>query len=152
ESRFADTGHRGRHRAGCRGWIGCLPASTRSARVTSSPPLVEMRNIRVSFGGVHAVDGVTVDLRAGEVIGLVGGNGAGKSTLMKVLSGAYHADSGEILISGRPVSITNPRDAKALGIETIYQNLALADNIDAPGNMFLGRELLTRDGSLDDAA
>jgi D-xylose transport system ATP-binding protein len=119
---------------------------------STTPPLVEMRNIRVSFGGVHAVDGVTVDLRAGEVVGLVGGNGAGKSTLMKVLSGAYHADSGEILIEGRPVSITNPREAKALGIETIYQNLALADNIDAPGNMFLGRELQTRDGSLDDAA
>jgi D-xylose transport system ATP-binding protein len=115
-------------------------------------PLVEMRNIRVSFGGVHAVDNVTVTLRAGEVVGLVGGNGAGKSTLMRALSGAHTPDAGEILIEGRPVVITNPRDAKALGIETIYQNLALADNIDAPGNMFLGRELLTRDGSLDDAA
>jgi D-xylose transport system ATP-binding protein len=117
-----------------------------------TPPLVELRSIRVSFGGVHAVDGVTVDLHAGEVVGLVGGNGAGKSTLMKVLSGAYQADAGEILIAGRPVTIANPRDAKSLGIETIYQTLALADNIDAPGNMFLGRELVTRDGSLDDAA
>jgi D-xylose transport system ATP-binding protein len=116
------------------------------------PPLVELRRIRVSFGGVHAVDGVTVDLRPGEVVGLVGGNGAGKSTLMKVLSGAYQADAGEILIDGQPVTIANPRDAKSLGIETIYQTLALADNIDAPGNMFLGRELVTRDGSLDDAA
>jgi D-xylose transport system ATP-binding protein len=116
------------------------------------PSLVELRSIRVSFGGVHAVDGVSVDLRRGEVVGLVGGNGAGKSTLMKVLSGAYQADSGEILIDGQPVAIANPRDAKALGIETIYQTLALADNIDAPANMFLGRELLTRDGSLDDAA
>jgi D-xylose transport system ATP-binding protein len=116
------------------------------------PPLVELRSIRVSFGGVHAVDGVSVDLRRGEVVGLVGGNGAGKSTLMKVLSGAYQADSGEILIDGQSVAIANPRDAKALGIETIYQTLALADNIDAPANMFLGRELLTRDGSLDDAA
>src|SRR5690349_13679165 len=115
-------------------------------------PLVEMRDIRVSFGGVVAVDDVTVDLRPGEVIGLVGGNGAGKSTLMRVLSGAHAADSGEILIDGKPAAITNPRDAKALGIETIYQQLALADNIDAPGNMFLGRELLTRDGSLDDSA
>jgi D-xylose transport system ATP-binding protein len=69
---------------------------------------------------------------------------------MRVLSGAHPADSGEILIEGRPVAITNPRDAKGLGIETIYQTLALADNIDAPANMFLGRELLTRDGSLDD--
>src|SRR5262245_37052343 len=101
------------------------------------PPLVEMRHIRVAFGGVHAVDDVSVDLRAGEVIGLVGGNGAGKSTLMRVLSGAHPADSGDILINGQPVVIANPRDAKAHGIETIYQTLALADNIDAPGNMFL---------------
>jgi len=116
------------------------------------PPLVEMRAIRVSFGGVVAVDDVSVDLHAGEVVGLVGGNGAGKSTLMKVLSGAQPADAGEIFMNGQPVVIANPRNAKALGVETIYQTLALADNIDAPGNMFLGRELVTRDGSLDDAA
>src|SRR5437588_7575045 len=115
-------------------------------------PLVEMRDIRVSFGGVVAVDDVTVDLRPGEVVGLVGGNGAGKSTLMRVLSGAHPADAGQILVNGQPVVIANPRDAKALGVETIYQTLALADNIDAPGNMFLGRELTTHDGSLDDAA
>jgi D-xylose transport system ATP-binding protein len=118
----------------------------------SGDPIVEMRNIKVAFGGVHAVNDVTIDLRAGEVIGLVGGNGAGKSTLMKVLSGARPADSGQILIDGKPVSISNPRDAKAHGIETIYQTLALADNIDAAGNVFLGRELRTRFGSLDDAA
>jgi D-xylose transport system ATP-binding protein len=118
---------------------------------TEQPPLVELRGIQVSFGGVRAVDDVTVDLQAGEVVGLVGGNGAGKSTLMRALSGAHPPDAGEILIQGRAVSITNPRDAKLLGIETIYQTLALADNIDAPGNMFLGRELATRDGSLDDA-
>ncbi len=117
-----------------------------------SPPLVEMRNISVAFGGVHAVWDVTVDLRPGEVVGLVGGNGAGKSTLMRALSGAHPPDGGQILVDGRPVSITNPRDAKALGIETIYQTLALADNIDAAGNLFLGRELTTRAGSLDDAA
>ena len=74
-----------------------------------------MRDIRVSFGGVHAVDGVNVDLHAGEVVGLVGGNGAGKSTLMRVLSGAQPADSGQILIDGKEVTINNPRDAKALG-------------------------------------
>jgi D-xylose transport system ATP-binding protein len=123
-----------------------------TAETHQQAPLVEMRRISVSFGGVHAVDNVSVDLHAGEVVGLVGGNGAGKSTLMRALSGAHPADSGEILVGGHAAVITNPRDAKALGIETIYQTLALADNIDAPGNMFLGRELVTRDGSLDDAA
>jgi D-xylose transport system ATP-binding protein len=118
----------------------------------SGTPLVDMRHINVAFGGVHAVENVSVDLYAGEVMGLVGGNGAGKSTLMRVLSGAHPADSGEILVDGKKATIQNPRDAKVYGIETIYQTLALADNIDAAGNMFLGRELLTRTGSLDDAA
>lgn len=115
-------------------------------------PLVEMRDIYVSFGGVHAVNGVSVDLHAGEVIGLVGGNGAGKSTLIRVLSGAHRADSGDIFVDGTQVQIENPRDAKKFGIETIYQTLALAENIDAAGNMFLGRELRSRFGSLDDSA
>ncbi|HEX5695683.1 MAG TPA: ATP-binding cassette domain-containing protein [Acidimicrobiia bacterium] len=116
------------------------------------PPLVEMRDMNVSFGGVHAVKDVSIDLAAGEVVALVGGNGAGKSTLVKTLSGAQKADSGQILIDGVPVSIHTPRDAKALGVETIYQTLALAENIDSPGNMFLGRELTTRWGNLDDSA
>ena len=115
-------------------------------------PLVEMRNINVAFGGVHAVSDVTIDLHAGEVMGVVGGNGAGKSTLMRVLSGAHPADSGEIRIDGQTRSITNPRDAKKSNIETIYQTLALADNIDAPANVFLGREMTTRWGTLDDGA
>jgi D-xylose transport system ATP-binding protein len=115
-------------------------------------PLVEMRDIRVSFGGVRAVDDVTIDLFAGEVVGLVGGNGAGKSTLMRVLSGAHPGDSGEIRINGELRTISNPRDAKAHNIETIYQTLALADNVDAPANVFLGRELTTRVGTLDDGA
>jgi D-xylose transport system ATP-binding protein len=114
--------------------------------------LVELRNISVSFGGVHAVEDVSIDLRPGEVLALVGGNGAGKSTLIKVLSGAHRADSGEIRVDGEEVTIATPRDAKALGIETTYQTLALADNIDAPGNIFLGRELTTRFGNLDDSA
>ena len=118
----------------------------------AAPPLVEMRGINVAFGGVHAVRDVTIDLKAGEVIGLVGGNGAGKSTLMRVLSGARPADSGEIYVEGKPVTIANPRDAKAYNIETIYQTLALADNIDAPANLFLGRELTTRFGNLDDSS
>ena len=123
--------------------------------VTAQPPaapLVEMRDINVAFGGVHAVRSVTIDLKAGEVIGLVGGNGAGKSTLRRVLSGAHPADSGEILIDGSTVSITNPREAKAYNVETIYQTLALADNIDAAANLFLGRELTDRTGTLDDSA
>jgi D-xylose transport system ATP-binding protein len=114
--------------------------------------LVEMLDIHVAFGGVHAVDGVTVDLRRGEVVGLVGHNGAGKTTLMRALSGAHTADSGEILIEGERVSISNPRDAQHLGIETIYQTLALADNIDAAANLFLGREISSFVGGLDDSA
>jgi len=115
-------------------------------------PLVETRDIRVAFGGVHAVDGVSVDLCPGEVVALVGGNGAGKTTLIKTLSGAHRADSGEIYIGGDRAQIDTPRDAKHYAIETIYQTLALAENIDAPANMFLGRELTTRFGTLDDNA
>jgi D-xylose transport system ATP-binding protein len=115
-------------------------------------PLIEMTNINVSFGGVHAVRDAAIDVHPGEVIGLVGGNGAGKSTLMRVLSGAHPADSGTIRFNGQPVTIGNPRDAQNLGIETIYQTLALADNLDAPANVFLGRELRTRFGTLDDSA
>jgi D-xylose transport system ATP-binding protein len=122
------------------------------AEAPSRRPLVEMRNIHVAFGGVHAVENVSVDLYPGEVVGLVGGNGAGKSTLVRALSGAHPPDSGEILIDGVTVTIGNPRDAKELGIETIYQTLALAENIDATANMFLGRELTTRWGGLDDSA
>jgi D-xylose transport system ATP-binding protein len=115
-------------------------------------PLVEMRDMSVSFGGVHAVKDVSIDLYPGEILGLVGGKGAGKSTLVKTLSGAQKADSGEIYIDGEQVSIHSPRDAKNLGIETIYQTLALAENQDAPSNMFLGRELMTRWGTLDDSS
>ena len=120
--------------------------------VAERAPIVEMRDINVAFGGVHAVREVSIDLYPGEVVGLVGGNGAGKSTLMRVLSGAHPADSGEVRVDGKPVLIKNPRDAKAQNIETIYQTLALADNIDAPGNLFLGREMTTRLGSLDDSS
>src|SRR3989442_14468563 len=124
---------------------------TTPAAAPQRVPLVEMRNIQVHFGGVRAVGGVTMDLYAGEVVGLVGGNGAGKTTLMRTLSGARPPDAGQIFVNGQPVTIGNPRDAKALGIETIYQTLALADNIDAPANVFLGRELQATT-TLDDAA
>ena len=126
--------------------------TAQTATAAPRPPLVELRHIRVSFGGVHAVDNVSVDLHPGEVVGLVGGNGAGKSTLIRVLSGAHAADEGEIYINGEKASITNPRDARNYGIETIYQTLALADNVDAAANMFLGREITTGLGSLNDAA
>ena len=118
----------------------------------SSTPLVEMKNISIAFGGIHAVENVSVDLFPGEVVALVGHNGAGKSTLIKILSGAYKRDAGTILINGEEAQINNPRDAKKYGIETIYQTLALADNIDAAANLFLGRELRTGWGTLDDVA
>jgi len=127
------------------------PAPT-TPPVSKAGYLVEMRDVSVSFGGVHAVNGVSINLRPGEVLGLVGGNGAGKSTLMKVLSGAQPPDSGQILIGGEPAAIHNPRDARTYGIECIYQTLALADNLHAPANVFLGRELVRRSGVLDDSA
>ncbi len=115
-------------------------------------PLVQMKDICISFGGVHAVDHVSVDLHPGEVVGLLGHNGAGKSTLIKILSGAYRADSGEILIDGKRATINSPRDARNYNIETIYQTLALADNLDAASNLFLGREIVSPLGFVDDDA
>jgi D-xylose transport system ATP-binding protein len=120
--------------------------------MASQAPLVEMKNISISFGGIHAVDDASIDLNAGEVVALLGHNGAGKSTLIKILSGAYKRDEGQIFVNGEEASIHNPRDAKKYGIETIYQTLALADNVDAAANLFLGRELRTRWGTLDDVA
>jgi D-xylose transport system ATP-binding protein len=120
--------------------------------MNQSPPLVEMRDMHLSFGGIKAVDGVTVDLYAGEVVGLLGHNGAGKSTLIKMLSGAYQGNGGEIFINGKKAVINNPRDARTYNIETIYQTLALADNLNATSNLFLGRELVTPLGLVDDAA
>jgi len=114
-------------------------------------PLVELKNISIAFGGVRAVDNVSIDLMPGEVVGLLGHNGAGKSTLIKILSGAYQKDSGEIWIDGKEAEITSPRDARDYNIETIYQTLALADNLDAASNLFLGRELTTALGFVDEA-
>ncbi|MDE0781647.1 MAG: ATP-binding cassette domain-containing protein [Planktomarina sp.] len=114
-------------------------------------PLVELKDISISFGGIKAVDRVSVDLYPGEVVGLLGHNGAGKSTLIKCLSGAYKAESGEVFINGNNVVINNPRDARDQNIETIYQTLALADNLDAASNLFLGRELISKAGFLDES-
>jgi D-xylose transport system ATP-binding protein len=115
-------------------------------------PLVELKDISIAFGGIKAVDHVSIDLYPGEVVGLLGHNGAGKSTLIKCLSGAYQADSGEIFINGEKAQIENPRDARHYNIETIYQTLALADNLDAASNLFLGREIVGAGGFLDDSA
>ena len=108
-----------------------------------SSPLVEMRNIYKAFGGIRAVDGVSIAAKKGEVLGIVGHNGAGKSTLIKILSGAYSMDDGEILIGGSQAVINNPRDAQSYGIETLYQDLALAPNLNGAANLFLGREKTT---------
>jgi D-xylose transport system ATP-binding protein len=121
-----------------------------SGQPGGSAPLVELRRISKAFGGVHAIEDVDVDLFPGEVVALLGHNGAGKSTLIKVLSGVHPPDRGEIRVRGNPVRIESTRDAKALGIETIYQNLALAENLDAVANLFLGRERYTRFGFLDE--
>lgn len=118
--------------------------------VDPSRCLVELRNIKKAFGGVHAVDDVSLNLYPGEVVAVLGHNGAGKSTLMKMLAGAYPIDSGDVVISGEKVQVRTPADAQDLGIETIYQTLALADNLDSVANLFLGRELLTAWRTLDD--
>jgi simple sugar transport system ATP-binding protein len=102
--------------------------------------LIEMKDIRKSFGAVQALKGVDLILNHNEVLGLIGDNAAGKSTLMKVLSGAYVADEGSILFDGQSVHITKPDDSRHLGIEMVYQDFALAGNIDVAGNIFLGRE------------
>jgi simple sugar transport system ATP-binding protein len=103
-------------------------------------PAIEMRGISKYFGAVTALEGVDLRLEQGEVLGVVGDNGAGKSTLMKVLSGLYTADKGDILIDGRPVTFHSPKDARSAGIEMVYQDLALAGNLSVYENIYLGRE------------
>jgi D-xylose transport system ATP-binding protein len=110
-------------------------------KITGAKPLVEMRDIRKRYGGVHALQGADLTIYPGEIHGLLGDNAAGKSTLIKILSGAVIRDTGDILFDGKRVNISNPRDAKALGVETVYQDLALADNLDIASNLFLGREI-----------
>jgi D-xylose transport system ATP-binding protein len=106
-----------------------------------SPPTLELRGIKKSFGSVEALRGVDFEVRQGEVMALVGDNGAGKSTLIKCVAGIYSIDEGEILYDGNPVTIHGPKDAAKLGIEVVYQDLALCDNLDVVQNMYLGREL-----------
>lgn len=107
----------------------------------SDAPLLSLRGINKSFGAVHVLRDVDLDVRAGRVTALVGDNGAGKSTLIKGIAGIYGFDSGEVKFEGKPVSISGPKEANDLGIEVVYQDLALCDNLDVVHNMFLGREV-----------
>lgn len=118
--------------------------------VTGSPHLLEVQHLGKSFGNVRALDDVSLTVPAGQVTALAGDNGAGKSVLIKCISGIHPPDQGQILWEGRPVDLRAPRDAAALGIETVYQDLALCDNLDVVQNMFLGRELRQGIGLLDD--
>ena len=109
-------------------------------RPVSDTPLLELRGVSKSFGSVQALTDVDFEVRNGEVMALVGDNGAGKSTLIKCVAGIHPMDEGEIIYDGEPVSIHGPRDAAKLGIEVVYQDLALCDNLDVVQNMYLGRE------------
>ena len=117
----------------------------------SDNPLLETRGLTKRFGAVQALNGVNFHAHAGQVMALVGDNGAGKSTLIKCIAGIYTIDSGEILWEGEQVSISGPKDSARLGIEVVYQDLALADNLDVVENMYLGREMLSSFRRLDEA-
>ena len=117
--------------------------------MTASPTL-ELRGVDKSFGPVHVLSSVDFTARAGEVTALVGDNGAGKTTLVKCIGGIYRVDAGELIFEGTPRSVHGPRDAALLGVEIVYQDLALSDNLDIVENMFLGREMLTRFHTLDE--
>jgi D-xylose transport system ATP-binding protein len=107
---------------------------------TGEKPILELHGISKRFGAVQALNQVDFEVYLGEVIGLVGDNGAGKSTLVKVISGTYQSDEGQYIFDGREVSVNSPRDAADLGIQTVYQDLALCDNLDVVANLYLGRE------------
>jgi D-xylose transport system ATP-binding protein len=115
-----------------------------------SQPLLELRGIDKSFGPVQVLHGVDLKIYPGQVTALVGDNGAGKSTLVKAIAGIYRADAGEFFFEGNPVTIHGPKDSAALGIEIVYQDLALCDNLDIVQNMFLGRETITGGVLLDE--
>jgi D-xylose transport system ATP-binding protein len=110
--------------------------------MSSNGSLLALKGVSKRFGAVQALSDVDFDVKAGEVVGLVGDNGAGKSTLVKTISGIYSPDAGEFTFDGEPVTVSGPQDATALGIATVYQDLALCDNLDVVANLFLGRELI----------
>src|ERR671936_1280195 len=114
-------------------------------------PLLELRGVYKSFGSVQALTDVDFEVRQGEVMALVGDNGAGKSTLIKCIAGIHPMDEGEMIFDGEPVTIHGPKDAGRLGIEVVYQDLALCDNLDVVQNMYLGRETLSTFWRLDEA-
>ncbi|TCJ00220.1 ATP-binding cassette domain-containing protein [Aeromicrobium sp. IC_218] len=116
---------------------------------TTSAPVLSLKGVGKRFGAVQALADVDFDVRPGEVVALVGDNGAGKSTLVKIMSGVYQPDEGEIVFDGSPVSIPGPKAAQQLGIATVFQDLALADNLDVVANLYLGQEL-TSAGTLDE--
>ncbi|WP_329476490.1 ATP-binding cassette domain-containing protein [Kribbella sp. NBC_01510] len=116
----------------------------------TSQPTLELRGIDKSFGPVHVLSSVDFTATAGEVTALVGDNGAGKTTLVKCIGGIYHVDAGELIFDGTPRTVGGPRDAAALGVEIVYQDLALCDNLDIVDNMFLGRERISRFRTLDE--
>lgn len=122
-----------------------VPASRRAAH-DAGPPALEVRNVSKRFGAVRALEPVSLELRAGEVVALLGDNGAGKSTLVKIISGALSPDEGELRIAGRPVSLKDPADARAAGVETVYQDLALCPNLSVVHNLILGGEPARRYG------
>lgn len=107
-------------------------------------PILEVKDLTKRFGGLTAVDRVNIKIFPGEAIGLLGDNGAGKSTLIKMISGVYQPDEGQILFQGKDIKISNPMEALRMGIETIYQDLALAENLNVYANIFLGREKLKK--------
>ena len=129
---------------------GVQPA--RSLNETYPPPTLEVVQLSKRFGGVQALDNVNFTARAGEVVALVGDNGAGKSTLIKAISGIHTPDSGRIRLGGANVSLRHPSEAVRLGIATVYQDLALCDNLDVVANLYLGREAMMRHRGLDEVA
>jgi D-xylose transport system ATP-binding protein len=122
-------------------FAGASHPSSLAPEPMSDTPLLQLQNISKAFGSVQALDGVDFEVRAGEVMALVGDNGAGKSTLVKCIAGTHSADTGRILFEGNEVNIHGPRAAAKLGIEAVYQDLALCDNLDVVQNMYLGREI-----------
>src|SRR3954454_6962873 len=138
------------------GGVATSGAPTRSRKTgggeisVSEGALLELREVHKSFGAVHALNGVDFHVSKGEVMALVGDNGAGKSTLVKCIAGIYQIDDGQVMWDGAPVSVSSPKDASALGIEVVYQDLALRDNLDVVQNIYLGRETLSFPRRLDE--